>query len=438
MALARRQRANQDIWPGFVDALATLLMVIIFLLMIFVVSQLYLNEALVGRDRALERLNAKVSELADILALEREDNASLRREISTLSSDLRASLARESELEAQLSDLRGERASLESQLAAVRRERDDLASERDRLKVESDRLSSEKEDLITAREALEAELEEEKARTAQVSKELEDAYKTIDASEEKISIQLQQLARLERELESLEALRDELKDELASKVEETDQTREELLRAEAEAALMNERLEALRRQLNELTALLETYEERDEEQKAQIADLGKRLNVALASKVQELARYRSEFFGRLREILGDREDIRVVGDRFVFQSEVLFGTGSAELGPEGKLQLTRFSRALDEITGEIPAEIDWVLQVNGHTDAVPINTARFPSNWELSAARAISVVKFLEDQGIDPNHLAAAGFGEHQPIDPRDTAAAYLKNRRIELKLTQR
>ncbi len=170
----------------------------------------------------------------------------------------------------------------------------------------------------------------------------------------------------------------------------------------------------------------------------QIADLGKRLNAALASKVQELASYRSEFFGRLREILGDRPDIRIVGDRFVFQSEVLFTPGNADLGPDARHELDLLAGALRAIAPKIPAEIPWVLRVDGHTDKRPISTAQFPSNWELSTARATAVVKYLIEQGLSADHLAAAGFGEFQPIDAGSSDEAYRKNRRIEFKLTER
>ena len=169
-----------------------------------------------------------------------------------------------------------------------------------------------------------------------------------------------------------------------------------------------------------------------------IADLGKRLNVALARKVEELSRYRSEFFGRLREILGDRRDIRVVGDRFVFQSEVLFDSGSDQIGLGGQDQLAQLAAALLEIASSIPPELHWVLRVDGHTDVVPISTGRFPSNWELSTARAVSVVKFLIGQGVPPERLAATGFGEFQPLDSRADEIGHRRNRRIELKLTER
>jgi chemotaxis protein MotB len=203
-------------------------------------------------------------------------------------------------------------------------------------------------------------------------------------------------------------------------------------------ALLNRQIAALREQLASLSVALDVMEAENEEKEVQIADLGRRLNAALATKVQELARFRSDFFGRLRELLGDRQDIRVVGDRFVFQSEVLFASGSAELEPEGRKQLSQLASALAEIAATIPEDIDWVLRVDGHTDRRPISTPEFPSNWELSTARAISVVKFLIIRGIGPNRLAATGFGQFQPLDTGSDEIAFRRNRRIELKLTQR
>ncbi|WP_420549250.1 peptidoglycan -binding protein [Curvivirga sp.] len=393
MALARRNRNNMDIWPGFVDALATLLMVIIFLLLIFVISQVFLNDALVGRDKALDKLNLQVSELADMLKLERASSADLRNQVSDLSSELRASLAKRADLEAQLKSLSGEN------------------------------------------EGLKKELEASEGALAVVSADLEDAYKTIEANKETIEAQLGQLALLENQIEALKALKEELESEAASKLAQAD---EEVVAARAEAALLNQQLKALAAQIEELNNILAASELKDAEQQAQIEALGKRLNKALASKVQELSKYRSEFFGRLREILGNRRGVQIVNDRFVFQSEVLFTSGSADLGPAGEEQLSRLATTLLDISRDIPEKLNWVLQVEGHTDAQPISTAQFPSNWELSAARAISVVKFLRSQGLPAKHLSAVGYGEFQPLDPRDDEIAYRRNRRIELKLTQR
>jgi chemotaxis protein MotB len=208
--------------------------------------------------------------------------------------------------------------------------------------------------------------------------------------------------------------------------------------ARAQVALLNQQMKALREQLAGLAKALDASELLAAEQKVQIASLGSRLNAALATKVQELSRYRSEFFGRLREILGNQPGIRIVGDRFVFQSEVLFETASAELEEGGKTQLGQLAQTLKELSARIPTDIDWVLRVDGHTDRRPISTPKFPSNWELSTARAISVVQFLIEQGLPPGRLAATGFGEFQPLEAKDDEIAYRRNRRIEFKLTER
>ncbi len=217
-----------------------------------------------------------------------------------------------------------------------------------------------------------------------------------------------------------------------------DKERQVSAEALSQVEILNQQLAALRRQLAALNAMLEAAEAKDRESQTQIADLGKRLNSALAQKVQELARFRSEFFGRLRQILSQRSDIRVVGDRFVFQSEVLFPKGSAEINPEGIQEMQKLAIALRELEQEIPADLAWVLRVDGHTDIDPIATSSFRSNWDLSAARSIAVVNFLVGNGVSPQHLVAAGFGEFQPLDSADTEDAKSRNRRIELKLTER
>jgi chemotaxis protein MotB len=206
----------------------------------------------------------------------------------------------------------------------------------------------------------------------------------------------------------------------------------------AQVELLNQQIAALRRQLAALESALEASENKDKESQARLSDLGQRLNLALAQRVQELSRFRSEFFGRLRAILGDRPDIRVVGDRFVFQSEVFFDPGSAVIQPGGRNELDKLAGALQELEKQIPKDVAWVLRVDGHTDIRPIASAQFPSNWELSAARAISVVQYLIGKGISPQRLVAAGFGEFQPLDTATTDDAFRRNRRIELKLTER
>ncbi len=387
--LARRSQNRTDIWPGFVDALATLLMVIIFLLMIFVIAQFFLGEALSGRDQALDRLRSQVTELADLLNLERKANADLRKNVAQLSDELSVSVAT----------------------------RDDLVQQ---LKA------------IT----LDAETAEELSTKLKV--DLASAFKNTEADKSKIS-------DLTNNIESLKALREDLENKVKEALIKLSDKDEQIITekkisktARAQVALLNQQIKKLRQQIALIAKTLDASEEIAKKQRLRIANLGKRLNTALASKVQELSRYRSEFFGKLREILGKQKGVRIVGDRFVFQSEVLFGTGSAQLGQEGIAQMLQLAELLKNITKKIPSKISWILRVDGHTDKVPIQTSRFPSNWELSTARAISVVRFLVGQGIPATNLAATGFGEFQPIDPREDEIANRRNRRIELKLTQR
>ena len=391
-----RNQHRTDIWPGFVDALAALLMVIIFLLMVFVIAQFFLNDALTGRDEALERLQGQVSDLADLLSLERQANEELRASTAKLSDELQASISISDGLKKQVKNLK-----------------------------------------------LQAKTAEELA--ANLKNELALSLSNIGANEEIIESQLTQINALRNDVESLKALREELEEkvtQLLSKVSNKDEqliTEKKLSQtARAQIALLNKQVTALRKQILQIANTLEASEKIAKQRRVKIANLGKRLNAALASKVQELARYRSEFFGRLRDVLGSQPGIRIVGDRFVFQSEVLFSKGSDQLESEGQKQIQQLAGTLRAITVKIPKNIDWILRVDGHTDQIPIRTTRFPSNWELSTARAISVVKFLVQRGISPTNLAATGFGEFQPIDPRDTEEAYIRNRRIELKLTQR
>jgi chemotaxis protein MotB len=285
--------------------------------------------------------------------------------------------------------------------------------------------------VIGERETLKAQLGDANAQIVagkEKQKQLEDAYKTIDADKEKITALLNDIA-------TLESLRDDLQKKLLTSDENAKQITSQ---SEAQVAMLNQQILAMRDQLAQLSAALEASAQKSKEQQVQIADLGSKLNSALASKVEELARYRSEFFGRLREALGDRQDIRIVGDRFVFQSEVLFASGSADIGDAGRDQLDTLATTLILITKEIPDDINWVLRVDGHTDKRPITSGLYPSNWELSTARAIAVVKYLASKGIPEDRLAAAGFSEFSPLDPGDTEDAFTKNRRIEFKLDQR
>ena len=449
MSLAKRRSANTDIWPGFVDALATLLMVIIFLLMVFVVSQLLLNDEIVGRDKALNSLNRQIEELADMLNLERTANAGLRNDLDSLSTRLQASLGNQADLRDQINRLENNTQSLTARLAQTESEKTAL-NQRIAIEIDKNRAAEEAAEAYR----LEAEkdltdLSEKLNRESLVSKDLaaklEDAYREVDASKETLAVQLEKLVTLEQAIAGLEALKTDLEQQLSQAIFDKDTkdqaleaSRAEIVRARAEAALINRQLRALQTQITELSALLEAAENKDRRAQAQIRNLGKRLNAALAQRVQELAQYRSEFFGRLRAILGARSDVQIVGDRFIFQSEVLFDAGSDQFGPDGKQQLSKLARGLQEISGEIPQNINWILQVEGHTDNRPIATSQFPSNWELSTARAISVVKFLIESGIAPARLSATGYGEFQPLAMGEDDVTLRRNRRIELKLTQR
>jgi chemotaxis protein MotB len=362
---SRGRSAGADyIWPGYVDALTTLLMVLIFLLSVFSVAQFSLSTALSTKDSAIDTLGKQISTLVEQLSLARQATAKLQADLSS------ATVA----------------------LGQTRGERDSLKAERDKLAA-------------AAKQAAE--------KTAALQAEID--RQTAEAT------------RLAASLAAANTEKGKLFDNL---------TEQEKLTAEQKANVvrLTAQLEAIKDELGKLSAALEAADVKAKQQQAQIFDLGQQLNRALASKVEELARYRSEFFGKLKEALAGQRDVQVVGDRFVFQSEVLFPSGSADLQPGGEKQLANVAQRLLEISSKIPKEIPWVLQVDGHTDNKPINTRAFPSNWELSSARAIAVVKYLNSQGIPNDHLVAAGYGEYQPLSLMDTA----RNRRIELKLTNR
>ena len=463
---SRRQRPAPNIWPGFVDALAALLIIIIFLLMVFTLAQFFLSEMLSGRNQALERLNRQVAELGEMLSLERTANLKLRDEVTQLSADLSASTATRERLSTQLTELLPQKDALESMLTDRTRERDDLQGKLDTALIAASTSAAELEEARKSITADKAKIEAQLGEIAQLNRDVK-ALRELRASLEKRVTELGTSVQVRDE--ALAALRDrskELEAKLSTEQERTalaqtdidkkdltikelgeqaqrvgeDLTEEQrasaIARKQVEA--LNRQLVALRRQLARLNAALGASEAKAAEQAVQITSLGTRLNQALASKVAELARYRSEFFGRLREALGNREGIRIVGDRFVFQSEVLFPSASSDLNPGGKDQIAKLARTLNDISRRIPNELNWVLRVDGHTDALPIRTAKFPSNWELSSARAIAVVKQLRAFGVPAKRLVAAGFGQFQPLDPRDDEVAYRRNRRIEFKLTQR
>jgi chemotaxis protein MotB len=424
MAIAPRnaRRSSIDIWPGFVDALAQLLMVIIFILLVFTAGQFYLSEVLSGRDQALQQLQQQVSELGDLLALERRAKEDLRVSSEDLSRQLASSQAERDRLTGQLRDadavVSADKEKIELQLREI-----------ESLRLDVDALKTVRADLEAKIAAL------AQQQTPKELGALRDRTKELEA---RLAAEQERTSLAQKEINA----RDVRLREVGNRADRAEQglvTEKEISRnALARVDQLNAQLTALREQLSRIAAALDVSEAKVKEQQGQIVELGKRLNLALVNKVEELARYRSEFFGRLREILGDRPDVRIAGDRFVFQSEVLFAPGSAELGDDAKQELAPVIAALKEIAAKIPPDINWILRVDGHTDRRPISNPQFPSNWELSTARALSVVRFAIDQGIPAARLAAAGFADKQPIDPRSAEDAYRRNRRIELKLTER
>jgi len=439
MASFSRRNGHREVnaWPGWVDALSSLVMVVIFLLMVFVVAQFFLATALTGRDEQLQSLSRKVAELNDLLTLERDANADLRTGITQLSDQLQASLSAREDLNAQLGRLRDERevstreaAALQNDLKALREMRQRLEGEIAE-RVAALRLSEDQ------RQRLEGDLGE-RSTALRLSEEQRQRLER-DLAEQTTALRLTEEQR-QALLAQLGTTRDqgrELEAKLAEANDKTMLAQREIDMRDQQIDMLNRQMAALRDQLARIGAALELSERKAEEQQVQIADLGSRLNQALASKVQELARYRSEFFGRMREALGDRQDIRIVGDRFVFQSDILFPSGSAELQEAGKRRIAELAGTLNQLRAAIPEDINWVLRVDGHTDIRPIFRT-FPSNWELSAARAIAVVKFLMEQGIPAERLVAAGHGEFQPLDSGTSEEALARNRRIEIKFDQR
>lgn len=342
MALSRSRRGERgiDYWPGFVDALSTFLLSIIFMLSVFMLAQYFLSRDIAGKDDAMVRLQRQIAELGELLQLERGQRQTLQEGLAAITATLGTSDAERRRLQGLLDDAQGQAGAQAGRATTLEQQ---LAQQR---------------------------------QTAQAA-----------------------LSQIE---------------------------------------LLNQQITALRRQLASLEEALGASEARDRDAQSRITDLGRRLNLALAQRVQELSRYRSEFFGRLREILAERSDIRVVGDRFVFGSEVFFGSSQAELEPGGRAELDKLAAALIQLEKDIPTDIAWVLRVDGHTDARPMQGGRYRSNWELSAARSIAVVQYLIARGIAPQRLVAAGFGEFQPLDQGEGPEALARNRRIELRLTDR
>lgn len=559
MALSRRtgQRFQGSVWPGFVDAMTGLLMVLTFVLTIFMVVQFVLRETISGQEDELTALSDEVAALAGALGLEERENSRLQARLGALNAtltqtedDLAQAQTRITDFEAQVAALLADQARAQDDIAALETQRADLLGERDALdqalaqsraeidaQAEAARLAAARREAL---EALVADLEqsgeeraaqiadlqeqlsdEEAARLAEAAaaENLRNRLQNADAELTAMTLALEaqrkeaedtltllaaaQAARAELERQFGELNNEDLQAQLQAALDaqtqaETDANAQRTLaeqraalldvaretlsaeqaisaKAQREAALLNQQIAALRGQLGSLQALLDDYEERNAAADIQIQTLGQDLNAALAraaseerrrrlleeaerqrleaaaealagqnqeltAQAEDLQRYRSEFFGRLRDVLGDQEGVRIEGDRFVFSSEVLFDTGSAELSAEGRQEVAKVAAILRTVAAEIPQGLNWVIRVDGHTDNVPLaGSGRYRDNWELSQGRALSVVRYMVDAlGIPPNRLAANGFGEFQPVNPADTPEARAQNRRIELKLTER
>lgn len=356
-----RRRRTLDIWPGFVDALSSLILVMVFVLLLFAIGQFVLSTTIAGKNEALAQLNAQIAQLSKTLSLAEGANRDLQAKTNELSASLGSA-----------------------------------TSERDVIKGQLDAASAE-------------------------------------------------AAKLSADIAALSELKTQLEQQVASLAGQLDTSKKDLVAATdfnaksaAQVELLNRQLAAVRDQLNKLSAALDLANANVKDKDVKIADLGAQLNLALANKVNQLEKYRSEFFGKLREVLGARADIRVIGDRFVVPTDVLFDTGSADLNPGAQSSLDQLAQTLNAVSAEIPSDLDWVVRIDGHTDKRPIHTDQFPSNWELSTARAVAIVKYLVVQGIPAHRLSANGFGQFQPLDAADTEAAYAKNRRIEIQLTNR
>ena len=451
--LGNRSRLSDFTWPGFVDGLASLLMVFVFVLMVFVIIQANLAFRISGQDTRITALQRDLLELGNILNIERETNSQLLSELSdtkvllsALETDNKQLLSQITILQEELSDKEEIIIAKEADISSLSSQLFELEDNLNAARAISEQRGDEIKSLIFRLTANEKELDE---KSTAFKKQQIELKKNLELIEENTAL----ISTLKSEISNLSEQNNFNEANLAEKEKLLLIAEKALLKkAEELAAANNSRNEAkadidrllintntLRQEIQKLNSLLAEKERESINDKIAIADLGKKLNSALASRVQDLQKFRSEFFGQLREILENRSEVRVVGDRFIFQSEVIFATGQANVSAAGKEQLADIASALREIEKSIPENIPWVLQIEGHTDSDPIaNSSIFRDNWDLSTERALSVVRFLRSEGISANRLAAAGYGEFQPIDSGNSAASKQRNRRIELKLTQR
>ena len=451
--LGNRSRLSDFTWPGFVDGLASLLMVFVFVLMVFVIIQANLAFRISGQDTRITALQRDLLELGNILNIERETNSQLLSELSdtkvlmsALETDNKQLLSQITFLQEELSDKEEIIIAKEADISSLSSQLFELEDNLNAARATSEQRGDEIKRLIFRLTANKKELDEKSTAFKKQQIELKKNLELIEENTALISTLKSEISDLseqnnfnEANLAEKEKLLLIAEKALLKKAEELAAANNSSNEAKAEIDKLLINTNTLRQEIQKLNSLLAEKERESINDKIAIADLGKKLNSALASRVQDLQKFRSEFFGQLREILENRSEVRVVGDRFIFQSEVIFATGQANVSAAGKEQLADIASALREIEKSIPENIPWVLQIEGHTDSDPIaNSSIFRDNWDLSTERALSVVRFLRSEGISANRLAAAGYGEFQPIDSGNSAASKQRNRRIELKLTQR
>jgi chemotaxis protein MotB len=434
----RRIATTVNVWPGYVDALSALLMLIIFMLLIFTLAQVFLAQTVSNRDAELERLNTQLLEISNALQLQRDTNDELSAKLTTLRNQYKQGLFYQDALKEQVAELQNtvaadretitiklaEMAQLQQDIITLRQVRSDLEAHIANL---ADTLRNRDQNIVQLKNELDSRLSE----IGMIRDNSKALQARLATEQNRTMLAQQDIAKKEYRIQDLVAVVSEAQTALES---------EKKLSASAYANVkqLSEQIDTLKNQLEKISRALQLEEQKTANQKVELSDLGHRLNILLAERVNELEQYRSEFFGRLRQVLVKNQNIRIEGDRFLLPSELFFASASATLGEQGKQELNKLAKTLNEIAAAIPDDIEWILRIDGHTDQLPINTPRFPSNWELSTARAVSVVRYLATQGVPQKRMTAAGFGEYHPIDLGHSEAAYQRNRRIELKLTKR
>lgn len=421
---SRNSTHSSSIWPGYVDVLSALLMVVIFVLLIFTFVQFLFSYILSDQSSELASLHDRIAEITRVLGLEKGKNEELTNRIATLGEQVDMLTVERKNLQGEVEELTGARTADREEMA---RQLLNIAS----LQQDIDALRQVRQELENEIKTAVASLDEERQLTTVMRNRSKALEARLADEEEQTLLAQEKIEQRDIRIQALSAL-------IGEQQENLDQQQRMTADARAEVALLNEKMLRLRSQLEEISLALDRSEATRVDQEDEIRELGTRLNIELARQVNELERYRSDFFGRLRQIVGDNPAVQIEGDRFLLQSELLFASGTADLGEEGRAQLQDLSVVLLELISSIPDDLQWILRVDGHTDRRPIASARFASNWELSTARAVSVVRYLATQGIPQERMAATGFSLFHPIDPTDSEAAFQKNRRIEIKLTSR